>query len=578
MTICKGGIRVRRFLTILLALCLMVPWAFAEETGDFFLPADAKARADYFHLIQNDDVLNIRVPEENPYFREIGGVLFDKSGKNLLLYPNGRQDKEYAVPEGVETIEEECSFGYGCQVERLLLPASFRGFNEANLFRTVIREFVVAEDNPHLTAVDGVLFTKDLKTLVAYPPGRTVAYYRVPDGTERIGEWAFCLNKHLTRVDMPDSLREIGSFAFDECQKLRSVRLPREMRTMGSFWYCYQLEELTLPQGIETIPEGALCCTSLTGALRIPDSVKSIGLEAFVVLRGVTDIYLPDGLAIIADQSRDQWAENEADNPLYSIYGWSDACIADYSVVMHAHEGTWGEELLESLGAGRFPYVITPVGVDAPDAAACARIVTDAMRRAGHENARLCDNREADWLPRRDLAACTLHEAAAVFQEKDRLLLCGFDDLDGEWTLRWVNDGLLSDGIVPIKLAYYGEQTLELMVPDRENDYDTWQYFFRASQGERVFSEAHLYLDGFSYLFEELQQWQNYGTSLADETVSTLRCAEPDEYDEDGFDENGNQLYTRTPGETSALLTVPSKSLRIEYFAGLYDLMDEEEE
>ena len=553
----------------LIWLCTLPGLCEVSEDGTAWLSADAADRHDYFDLIQNDAVLNIRVPEENPNFRDIDGVLFDKSGKNLLLYPNGRPDREYAVPEGVETIEEECSFGYGCQLERLILPASFRGFNGANLFRTEFSEFVVAEGNPYLKAVDGVLFSWDGKTLAAYPPGNTAERYAVPKGTERIADWAFSVNEHLIRVDMPDSLRTIGDYAFDECEKLRSVRLPEKMESLGTsaFGFCYELEEIILPEGLTDLPLQLLVSDSLSGTLRIPHTVKNIGGEALCFLPRLTDIYLPDALETIDGEYTRKNYEKCWTNPLHLIYGWNDTGLADYSVVFHAHEGTFGETLLRHYES--FPYVITPAGVEAWDASAAVQALTGAMSRAGHPRAELIQNADMKWLPRRMLAAYTLHEAAAVFREDGRLLLCGFDDRDGEWALRWINEKILSSGVAPAQLSYYGEETLELIVPDQDNDDDAWQYLFGAGPNGLSLREAHLFQGAFNYDGDELLQFINDRPDQENEAAVLLRCAKPDDYDFVGYDEYDNPIVIRTPGETIRVTSVPGDSLRVESFEGL---------
>ena len=81
-----------RYLMLALCLLLALPGGAPaeEEAGTAVLSADARDRSDYLHLIQKDDLLNIRVPEENPYFRDIGGVLFSRDGKDLLLARNER--------------------------------------------------------------------------------------------------------------------------------------------------------------------------------------------------------------------------------------------------------------------------------------------------------------------------------------------------------------------------------------------------------------------------------------------------------------------------------------------------------
>lgn len=54
-----------------------------------------------------------------------------------------------------------------------------------------MREFEVDPENKWFTAVDGVLFSKDLKRLIAYPCAKGIDTYRVPEGCIYIDSYAF---------------------------------------------------------------------------------------------------------------------------------------------------------------------------------------------------------------------------------------------------------------------------------------------------------------------------------------------------------------------------------------------------
>ena len=49
---------------------------------------------------------NIYVDQKNPYFSDIDGVLFTKSGRTMRHYPAGRPDTTYVIPAKVDTIGE----------------------------------------------------------------------------------------------------------------------------------------------------------------------------------------------------------------------------------------------------------------------------------------------------------------------------------------------------------------------------------------------------------------------------------------------------------------------------------------
>lgn len=48
---------------------------------------------------------DIHVDENNPSYLDVDGVFFSKDQKTLILYPMGREEDSYTIPEGVTTIE-----------------------------------------------------------------------------------------------------------------------------------------------------------------------------------------------------------------------------------------------------------------------------------------------------------------------------------------------------------------------------------------------------------------------------------------------------------------------------------------
>jgi hypothetical protein len=50
---------------------------------------------------------NINVSPDNPAYSSRDGVLFDKDQHVLVCYPNGREESEYSIPEGVTQIATE---------------------------------------------------------------------------------------------------------------------------------------------------------------------------------------------------------------------------------------------------------------------------------------------------------------------------------------------------------------------------------------------------------------------------------------------------------------------------------------
>ena len=89
-----------------------------------------------------------------------------------------------------------------------------------------VEEFSVDEDNPYYKAIDGNLYTKDGKNLIAYASGKKDAHFDVPQEVEHILGSAFGSSPNLKSVTMHEGVSSIGVFAFGFCKSLESITIP----------------------------------------------------------------------------------------------------------------------------------------------------------------------------------------------------------------------------------------------------------------------------------------------------------------------------------------------------------------
>ncbi len=117
-----------------------------------------------------------------------------------------------------------------------------------------ITEFSVSENNPYLSVVDGILYDKELKTLMCYPAGKADTEFHIPDTVEVVGKCAFAGAENLERVYIPSSVRKIENSAFAE-MKAKEFIFSEGVTDIEeyAFYECSEIEKITLPASLERV-------------------------------------------------------------------------------------------------------------------------------------------------------------------------------------------------------------------------------------------------------------------------------------------------------------------------------------
>ena len=189
--------------------------------------------------------------------------------------------KTFAFPEGVKKVEhsvfEECE-----NLEYIYISSTIEDFgltsaNEGAMHDCpVLKTIEVSSESPYYTVVDGVLFTKDMKTLVYYPEGLENTSYTIPDGIETIGPGAFFGNMKLVEVMMPNTVTKIEQKAFKEAEILERVHLSENIKTIESraFKQNLKLKDIVLPDTLEIVEESAFLWCEALETITIPEKVE----------------------------------------------------------------------------------------------------------------------------------------------------------------------------------------------------------------------------------------------------------------------------------------------------------------
>lgn len=121
--------------------------------------------------------------------------------------------KDIILPEGLEEI---LPFAF-CSCESIYsirIPASVNKIDGSSFAGCNISEYVIDENNPYLTSIDGVIYSKDLRTLIAFPSAYPSKVYNIPQTTKNIASHAFYLSK-IWHVEIPQCVINIAPDAFE---------------------------------------------------------------------------------------------------------------------------------------------------------------------------------------------------------------------------------------------------------------------------------------------------------------------------------------------------------------------------
>ncbi|MDR2118134.1 MAG: leucine-rich repeat domain-containing protein [Tannerellaceae bacterium] len=210
------------------------------------------------------------VEEGSRSYMSEDGVLFRYDGSRLTLYPAGRQESHYRVPDGVECIErgafascealaslslpqslteiDEMAFEDCRHLASILLPSGVEQVG-VHAFHGCIRleSIPVEEGEGVYSSQDGILF-RDGKELICCPEGKASADCHIPAGTLSIADYAFAHCTRLKSVGLPYGLTWIGKGAFYGCEGLTSILIPRSVQRIGedAFYDCSGLQDLTV--------------------------------------------------------------------------------------------------------------------------------------------------------------------------------------------------------------------------------------------------------------------------------------------------------------------------------------------
>ena len=246
-----------------------------------------------------NNLTSIIVANDNPHYCSVNGALLDKQQTTFIKCPCGVKGS-YIIPTGVESIEQE-AFSHCLGITSITIPNSVTSIAiGAFTGCKSLTSIIVASNNPNYSAIDGILFNKQLTTLIQYPNGKQ-GTYSIPNSVTNIEHYAFGDCSGLTSVFIPDGVTSIGNNAFSNV-----LNVVYFGPVTGSPWGARFINShidgnIVYRDGTK---RNLLACSNVAqGDIIIPDGVMNIADEAFSGCSGVTSIEIPNSVTSIGDMA-----------------------------------------------------------------------------------------------------------------------------------------------------------------------------------------------------------------------------------------------------------------------------------
>ena len=235
----------------------------------------------------------------------------EDDGTVTLLYYYGHQSRLVlpATVDGYHVSGIDFSvFNNAPSVITVTIPSSITQIkrNPFQWWRNLTAIYV-PQDHTEVAGVNGVLYAKDLRTLIAVPSKFPEKDFIVPEGTGRLGSVAFTTST-IRKITFPETLRSLGGSCFS---------------------FSFHLREATLPDGIRVLEEGCFRDCGIQKLL-IPSKAAVVGsicegcerLEEIVVMPGNETVKSIDGVLFSADgETLITYPANKADTEYVIPFG-----------------------------------------------------------------------------------------------------------------------------------------------------------------------------------------------------------------------------------------------------------------
>lgn len=151
---------------------------------------------------------------------------------NKNVFNDCSEVKDLTIPDSVKKIYTGALGGYN--QETFNVPKNVTGISPTAFgLINKIKNFTVDSENTYYTSVDGILYSKDKKTMKIYPQGRKDKSVTIPTGTEEIGSKSLYAGESIRNISIPSTVKKMDDYAIFFMPKIQSITVPSSVKTIG---------------------------------------------------------------------------------------------------------------------------------------------------------------------------------------------------------------------------------------------------------------------------------------------------------------------------------------------------------
>lgn len=248
----------------------------------------------------------VNFPENLKY---VGHYAFNE----VLLH----SDSGFAFPEGMLYLGES-SFDSAFKENTVTIPASLSVIGTGAFANMFVSAFIVDPANPSYASVDGVLYDKNITTLINYPADKHDKTFEIPGTVTTILKDALETTNDLEKIVIPASVQTIEECAFfwnyglkgfevdaaNTCYKaVDGVLYSADGKLLLSYPLAAERTEYTVPAGTERIAAYAVSQAKNLTELHTEEGLLEIGDTAFYLCVKLTSAGLPASLQKIGERA-----------------------------------------------------------------------------------------------------------------------------------------------------------------------------------------------------------------------------------------------------------------------------------